>query len=65
MMKFGQTENERIILQQAYTKKKKKIKKYLSARRKMIPDGSLEMQKETKNNGNGKYVGKPKWLSIA
>lgn len=41
-------------------KKKKKIKKYLSARRKMIPDGSLEMQKETKNNGNGKYVGKPK-----
>lgn len=31
----------------------------------MIPDGSLEMQKETKNNENGKYVNESKWRSTA
>lgn len=28
----------------------------------MIPDKSMEMQEEVKNNGKSKYVGKYKWI---
>ena len=54
---FFSGKQENIPCQEICTKGN--IKKYLSGRRKMIPDGSPEIWKET-NNENGKYVSKSK-----
>lgn len=58
---FRHTKAE-MIHQQTYTTRN--VKRSLSGKKKMIPDGNLDLYKGMKNTRNGNYVGKYFFLFI-